>query len=95
MRRIIAAFRVSVDGFIEGPNGEVVVDTWEDAFDLVPQIDTCILGGGMYPGYERYWSAILANPAGVLLSPRRDVRTGIAAYLLAGQDSMRCDGARY
>jgi dihydrofolate reductase len=66
MRRIIAAFRVSVDGFIEGPKGEVVVDTWEDAFDLVPQIDTCILGGGMYPGYESYWSAILANPAGIV-----------------------------
>jgi len=67
MRKIIAAFRVSVDGFIEGPNGEMDwVDSWEDSFNLTPQVDTCILGGGMYPGYEQYWSAILANPAGIL-----------------------------
>ena len=56
MRKIIAALVVSVDGFIEGPNGELDwVDTWEDPFDLLPQIDTCILGRGMYPGYEQYW----------------------------------------
>jgi len=67
MRRIIAALRVSVDGFIEGPKGELDwVETWEDSFDLLPQIGTCILGRGMYPGYEQYWLAILANPKGVL-----------------------------
>jgi dihydrofolate reductase len=67
MRKIIAALVVSVDGFIEGPNGELDwVDTWEDPFDLLPQIDTCILGRRMYPGYEQYWGAILANPEGVL-----------------------------
>ena len=47
MRKIIAALQVSVDGFIEGSNGELDwVDTWEDPFDLVSQIDTCILGRG-------------------------------------------------
>ena len=67
MRKIIAALQVSVDGFIEGPKGELDwVETWEDSFDLAPQIDTCILGRGMYPGYEQYWLAILANPKGVL-----------------------------
>jgi dihydrofolate reductase len=67
MRRIIAALRVSVDGFIEGPNGELDwVESWDDSFDLLPQIDTCILGRGMYAGYEQYWRAILANPSGVL-----------------------------
>jgi dihydrofolate reductase len=67
MRRIIAALVVSVDGFIEGPNEELDwVETWEDPFDLLPQIDTCILGRGMYPQYEQYWEAILANPNGIL-----------------------------
>ena len=67
MRKIIAALQVSVDGFIEGPNGELDwVDTWEDPFDLSHQIDACILGAGMYPGYEQYWRAILANPEGIL-----------------------------
>jgi dihydrofolate reductase len=67
MRKIIAAMVMSVDGFIEGPNGELDwVETWEDPFDLLPQIDTCILGRKMYPGYEQYWSAVLANPEGIL-----------------------------
>lgn len=58
--------QVSVDGFIEGPSGEVDwIDTWEDPFDLLSQIDTCILGRGMYPGYEQYWRAIFANPESV------------------------------
>ena len=67
MRKIIAALQVSLDGFIEGPNGELDwVETWEDLFDPLPRVDTRILGRGVYPGYERYWRAILANPEGVL-----------------------------
>jgi dihydrofolate reductase len=65
-RRIIAALEVSLDGLIEGPNGEVDwIGSWEDSFDLLPEIDTLVLGGGAYPGYEQYWQAILANPKGV------------------------------
>jgi dihydrofolate reductase len=81
MRKIIAALVVSVDGFIEGPNGELDwVDTWEDSFDLLPQIDTCILGGRMYPGYEQYWGAILANPEGVLPFTGKVASKGEIAY---------------
>jgi dihydrofolate reductase len=81
MRNIIAALVVSVDGFIEGPNGELDwVDTWEDPFDLLPQIDTCILGRRMYPGYEQYWGAILANPQGVLPFTGKVASKGESAY---------------
>jgi dihydrofolate reductase len=66
MRKIIAAMQISLDGLIEGPYGEVDwVGAWDDSFDLLPQIDTFILGGGTYPGYEQYWLGILANPTGV------------------------------
>jgi dihydrofolate reductase len=66
-RRIIAALQVSLDGLIEGPNGDLDwIGSWEDSFDLLPEIDTCVLGGRMYPGYERYWLAVLANPEGIL-----------------------------
>ena len=66
-RTIIAALQVSLDGLIEGPNGEVDwIGSWEDSFDLLPEIDTLVLGGRAYPGYEQYWLAILANPEGVL-----------------------------
>ena len=67
MRKIIAALVTSLDGLIEGPNGELDwVDSWEDPFDLLPQIDTCILGGGMYRVTRSTWGAILANPGGLL-----------------------------
>ena len=81
MRKIIAALVVSVDGFIEGPKGELDwVDTWEDPFDLLPQIDTCILGARMYPGYEKYWGAILANPEGILPCTGKVATKGEIAY---------------
>jgi len=69
MRRIIAALQISVDGFIEGPNGELDwamaedEETWRDLDETLSSVDTFILGRGMYPAYERYWLALLANPA--------------------------------
>jgi len=66
-RKLIAALQVSLDGLIEGPNGELDwIGSWEDSFELLPQIDTCVLGGAMYPGYEQYWLAVLADPDGPL-----------------------------
>ena len=50
MRKIIAAQVISLDGFIEGSQGELDwVNSWEDPFDLLPEIDTCILGRGCIP----------------------------------------------
>ncbi len=63
MRKIICAMQVSLDGFIEGANGELDwIENWEDSYGLMEQVDTCVLGAGMYPGYEQYWSAVLAAP---------------------------------
>jgi dihydrofolate reductase len=81
MRKIIAAQIVSVDGFIEGPNGELDwVDSWEDPFDLLSEIDTCILGARMYPGYEKYWGAVLADPQGTLPVTGKVATEGEIAY---------------
>ena len=56
-----------MDGFIKGPHEELDwVKTWEDPFDLLPQIDTCILGRGTYQQYEQYWGSILAKPNGIM-----------------------------
>jgi dihydrofolate reductase len=85
MRKIIAALQVSVDGFIEGPNGELDwameedEETWKDIFEIFESVDTCILGRVMYPDYEQYWLAILANPAGILpLSGKTATKNEIA-----------------
>ena len=59
MRKLIAGFKMSVDGKIEGPEGYADwVPAWSEDYGLTGQIDACIVGGGMYPGYERYWTAI-------------------------------------
>jgi dihydrofolate reductase len=72
MRKIIAALQVSVDGFIEGTNGEKDwameedEETWRDIFETLKNVDTFILGRVMYPDYEKYWLSVLANPRGIL-----------------------------
>jgi dihydrofolate reductase len=59
VRKLIAGMQTSVDGRIEGPEGYADwVDGWGDNYGLMPHIDACVLGGGMYPGHEQYWSAL-------------------------------------
>jgi dihydrofolate reductase len=62
MRKLIAAFKTSVDGKIEGPEGYADwVEAWSEDYGLSSQIDACVLGGAMYPGYESYWSSMQQN----------------------------------
>jgi dihydrofolate reductase len=63
MRKLIAGMKISADGKMEGPEGTADwVEAWSEDYGLMPQVDACVLGGGMYPGYERYWTAIQKEP---------------------------------
>jgi dihydrofolate reductase len=63
-RPFIAAMQVTLDGYILGPEGEADwVDSWADGLELLPQVDTFVLGGGMFPQYEQFWAAILDDPS--------------------------------
>lgn len=63
MRKLIAGMKISVDGKIEGPGGMADwVEAWSDDYAVMPQVDACLLGGGMYPGYEGYWTGIQNEP---------------------------------
>ena len=63
MRKLIAGMKVSIDSKVEGPeNYADWVDAWSEDYGLTPQIDACILGGGMYPGYEGYWTELRNEP---------------------------------
>jgi dihydrofolate reductase len=69
VRKLIAGMQTSVDGKIGGPEGYADwVAGWGDNFDLMPQVDACLLGGGMYPSHEQYWSAIEQTEPGKPLS---------------------------
>lgn len=69
MRKVILAMQVTLDGFIEGPNGELDwamnedEETWKDVFDLQRSADTLLLGRVMYRGFEKYWLTVPTNPS--------------------------------
>jgi dihydrofolate reductase len=63
MRKLIAAMKISADGMVWAPEGSPQwVTAWSDDYGLTPQVDACVLGGGMYPEYEGYWTAIQNAP---------------------------------
>ena len=64
MRKLIAAMKTSADGIVGGPDGSGApwISAWSEDYGLTPQIDACVLGGGMYPGYEGYWTTIANEP---------------------------------
>lgn len=63
MRKLIAGMKTSIDGKIEGPAGHADwVAAWSDDYGIIRQVDACLLGGGMYPGYEQYWTSIQNEP---------------------------------
>jgi dihydrofolate reductase len=82
----LPALTVSLDGFIEGPNGELDWamaeddEAWRELFDALTHVDTFILGRRMYPAYEQYWLAVLANPAGILPFSGRAASRNETAY---------------
>ena len=62
-RALISAMQVTLDGYILGPDAESDwVDSWSDALELLPPVDTFVLGGGMFPGYGQFWTTVLDDP---------------------------------
>lgn len=65
MRKLISAFKVSMDMKFQGSGGYADwVRAWSEDYDLSDQIDACLQGGAMYRGYEQYWSAMRDDPNG-------------------------------
>jgi dihydrofolate reductase len=81
MRDFIAALQMSLDGYLQGANGDVDwVDSWNDALDLIPGADAAVIGGGTYPGYEQLWGAIAADPDSGTAMLGRPVTEGEVEY---------------
>ena len=65
-RPFIAAMQVTLDGYSLGPDGNADwVDSWADGLELLPRVDAFVLGAGMFPGYEVFWTAVRTDPAAV------------------------------
>jgi dihydrofolate reductase len=70
MRKLILSMQVTLDGYVEGPNGDMSWmqpdddEAWENLFqELVNNVDLCLLGAGMWAEYRNYWKKALASPA--------------------------------
>jgi dihydrofolate reductase len=66
MRKVILVMQMSLDGFIEGSNGEIdwlvgSEEDWKEMFKDIESGYTHLLGRKMYPGYAAYWRSVLTN----------------------------------
>ena len=70
MRNIIVSMRVTLDGFIAGPNGEM---DWMEEFideslanyesELQKTVDVTLFGRVTYQGFESFWPQVARDPA--------------------------------
>lgn len=63
MRKLISGMKISLDGKITAADGDPDwVKGWSDDYGMMSRVDACLLGGGMYPDYEPYWTTIQSEP---------------------------------
>ncbi|ANI93714.1 dihydrofolate reductase family protein [Dietzia timorensis] len=88
----VVSVLTSLDGYFEGPGGDLSPMPFEDAFnthnlELLRQADTVVYGSTWFPNNFRHWSAIAQDQK----SGRRDVDTARLVTTLASlviSDSM-------
>jgi dihydrofolate reductase len=62
-RALISVMQLTLDGYALPPEGDAdSFESWADGRELLPPVDAFVLGGGMFPGYEQFWTAILEEP---------------------------------
>lgn len=80
-RPVMAALQISLDGYMQGANGEVDwVDGWNDGLDLLSDVDAAVIGAGTYPGYEQLWGSIAADPQSGTAMLGREPSAGEVEY---------------
>jgi dihydrofolate reductase len=67
VRKLIVANIMSLDGYVEGPGGNVMALPMDDFFDehnleRLRAADTLLLGATTYTGLKGYWPAVAADP---------------------------------
>jgi dihydrofolate reductase len=68
MRKLVLSMQVSLDGYVEGPNGDMRWmqtddgEQWDDVFEMLQSVDLMILGRVMFPEYRDYWKHAPTNP---------------------------------
>ncbi|MFD0618272.1 dihydrofolate reductase family protein [Paenibacillus sp. GCM10027629] len=70
MRKLVLFLHSSLDGFVEGPNGEMDIgwvsydaDLEKHAKEILSTADTVIWGRGTYQMMHSYWPSVPSNPS--------------------------------
>jgi dihydrofolate reductase len=67
MRKLILSMQVSLDGFVEGPGGDMSwlakddPEQWADVFGMLQSVDLLLLGSVMWPEYREFWKRALTD----------------------------------
>lgn len=69
MRNVILFLHSSLDGFVEGPKGEMDIgwvsyneELEKHAREILSTVDTVLWGRGTYQMMENYWTSVPSNP---------------------------------
>lgn len=69
MRKVILFLHSSLDGFVEGPNGEMDIgwisyneELEKHANEILSTVDTVLWGRGTYQMMENYWTSVPSSP---------------------------------
>ncbi|HWN25948.1 MAG TPA: dihydrofolate reductase family protein [Actinomycetospora sp.] len=97
MRQLVVTVITSLDGFVAGPGGDVMVMPFDEGFDVynaerLRAADTLLLGRDTWAGFRSFWPAIADDPA-----PRRDEereisRLNTAMEKVVVSDSLTIEG---
>jgi dihydrofolate reductase len=80
-RDLIAVLQMTVDGkILDSDGGSDWVDSWADGLELLPPVDSFVLGAGMFSGYQEFWAAMLDDHAAVSEMLGRDPYPRELAY---------------
>ncbi|MEX6690224.1 dihydrofolate reductase family protein [Danxiaibacter flavus] len=68
MRKVFLLMNTSLDGFTNGPNGEmdwfpVNDEAWHFVNDLLSNVDTALIGRVTYEGFVKFWPAAASSPS--------------------------------
>ena len=68
MRKVIIGMQMSLDGYVEGPNGTmdwfpITPESWSEVNAVLKTVDTVLLGRVTFQGFEQYWPAAGKSPS--------------------------------
>ena len=97
MRQLVVTVITSLDGFVAGPGGDVMVMPFDEGFDVynaerLRAASTLLLGRDTWSGFRSFWPAIADDPAPRREEEREISRLNTAMEKVVVSDSLTIEG---